>query len=127
MARPKKSRYVCNEPAYDSFSPNGISSDALQEEVVVMSVDEYEVFRLLDFEQITQQECAMQMKVARTTITEIYNQSRSKIADAIVNGKKLMIEGGNYELCEKAAHCCGRCGRECNGCKKECRKKEQEK
>ena len=59
MARPKKSRYVCNEPAYDSFSPNGISKEALQEKMVVMSVDEYEVFRLLDFEQITQQECCI--------------------------------------------------------------------
>ena len=107
MARPKKSRYVCNEPAYDSFSPNGISKEALQEEMVVMSVDEYEVFRLLDFEQITQQECAMQMKVARTTITEIYNQARSKIADAIVNGRQLTIEGGNYELCERRTNCLG--------------------
>ncbi len=103
MPRPKKSRHVCNEPVFDTFLPDG----STQAEAVVLSVDEYEVFRLLDYEQITQKECAMQMKVARTTITEMYNQVRYKIADAIVNGKTLTIEGGNYKLCERRANCVG--------------------
>ena len=107
MARPKKNRYVCNEPEYGSFSPDGISKDELTDEVIVISVDEYEVFRLLDYEKITQSECAFQMKVARTTVTEIYNQVRYKIADAIVNGKKLVIKGGNYDLCSRRENCVG--------------------
>lgn len=107
MARPQKSRYVCNEPMYKSFSPDGISEEVSTDEVIVLSVDEYEVFRLLDYEKLTQKECAMQMKVARTTVTQIYNEIRHKIADAIVNGKRLVIEGGNYELCERRANCVG--------------------
>ena len=115
MARPQKSRYVCNKPKYQVFSPEGISEGNTQEilhnismeDVVILSVDEYEVFRLLDYENITQKECAFQMKVARTTVTKIYNQARQKIADAIVNGKRLVIEGGNYELCSRRENCVG--------------------
>lgn len=115
MARPQKFRYVCNKPKYQVFSPEGISerisqgesNNMLQENMVILSVDEYEVFRLLDYENITQKECAFQMKVARTTVTDIYNQARQKIADAIVNGKRLVIEGGNYELCARRENCVG--------------------
>ncbi len=107
MARPQKFRYVCNKPKYEIFSPEGISRENSDAEKVVLSVDEYEVFRLLDYENITQKECAFQMKVARTTVTDIYNQARQKIADAIVNGKQLVIEGGNYELCARRENCVG--------------------
>lgn len=111
MARPQKFRYVCNKPKYEVFSPECISQEVsgniLQQDAVVLSVDEYEVFRLLDYENITQKECAFQMKVARTTVTDIYNQARQKIADAIVNGKRLVIEGGNYELCARRENCVG--------------------
>ncbi|MBQ5850666.1 MAG: DUF134 domain-containing protein [Lachnospiraceae bacterium] len=111
MARPQKFRYVCNKPKYEIFSPECISQDSygniLHKETVILSVDEYEVFRLLDYENITQKECAFQMKVARTTVTDIYNQARQKIADSIVNGKRLLIEGGNYELCARRENCVG--------------------
>ena len=76
-------------------------------DAVILSVDEYEVFRLLDYEQITQRECAFQMKVARTTVTDIYNQARQKLADALVNGKRLIIDGGSYDLCERRNNCVG--------------------
>ena len=59
------------------------------------------------------------MNVARTTVQGIYNDARKKVADSLVNGKVLLIEGGEYRLCEgKEEHCrCGgcrkhRCGRE---------------
>ena len=67
----------------------------------------YEVLRLLDHESITQKGCACQMKVSRTTVTDIYDRVRRKIADAIVNGKGLTIEGGNYELCQRRKNCIG--------------------
>ena len=103
MARPVKRRYVCNTPEYASFSPDNINRD----DAVILSVDDYEVFRLLDYEQITQRECAFQMKVARTTVTDIYNQARQKLADALVNGKRLIIDGGSYDLCERRNNCVG--------------------
>ena len=84
-----------------------------------MTVDEYETIRLIDLEGYTQEECAAQMNVARSTVQGIYFEARKKLADSLVNGKMLLIEGGEYRLCEgKEEHCrCGgcwkhRCGRE---------------
>jgi len=64
----------------------------------VMSLDEFETIRLLDFEGLTQEQCAERMGVARTTVTAIYESARRKTAEALVNGKRLLIRGGNYRL-----------------------------
>jgi len=80
-------------PAFRSFSPD----DAEATGSVRMTVDEYEAFRLLDAEGLTQEACAARMNVARTTVTAIYDSSRKKIADALVNGKRLLIAGGCCE------------------------------
>ena len=66
----------------------------------MMTVDEYETIRLIDQLGLTQEECAEQMKVARTTVQGIYNDARKKLADVLVNAKKLVIEGGDYVLCD---------------------------
>jgi len=66
-----------------------------------MSVDEYETIRLIDIEGFTQEMCAKQMNVARTTIQGIYEVARRKVADTLVNGKVLLIEGGEYLLCDQ--------------------------
>ena len=65
----------------------------------------------MDYEGRTHEQCAAQMRVSRTTVTEIYERARHKVADALVNGRTLVIRGGNYEVCEGAcAHeCAGRC------------------
>jgi len=83
-----------------------------------MTVDEYEVIRLIDYENCTQEECAEQINVARTTVQSIYDNARKKIADVIVNGKKLVIEGGEYKLCDRFSENCGK------GCRKFCRRKD---
>jgi predicted DNA-binding protein (UPF0251 family) len=82
------------------------------EESVQMSVDEYETIRLIDLNNYTQEECANQMLVARTTVQAIYNSARKKLADALINNKILLIEGGNYQLCDGKASFCG--GRGCH-------------
>jgi predicted DNA-binding protein (UPF0251 family) len=69
-----------------------------------MTVDEYEAIRLIDLEGFTQEECAAQMQIARTTA-----EARAKIAQSLVNGKVLKIEGGDYQLCQGLA-----CGRGCH-------------
>ncbi len=94
MPRPKRRRFVCQEPDYICFHPEGISP--LEE--VILSVDEYEILRLVDFEKKTHQEAACQMQVSRTTATEIYEAARYKVADSLVNGKRLTIAGGNYQV-----------------------------
>jgi Predicted DNA-binding proteins len=81
---------------------------------VLLNIDEYEVIRLVDFEKLTQEQCAVQMGVSRTTITGIYDGARFKIADALINDKKLVIDGGDFILCEHNRECCGK------GCKHKC-------
>ncbi len=73
-----------------------------------MSVDEYETIRLIDLEGYNQEECAKQMNVARTTVQGIYARARVKIAKSLVNGKALVINGGNYQLCDDVIRGCGR-------------------
>ena len=70
-----------------------------------MGLDEYEVLRLIDLEGQQQEQAAAQMGVARTTAQAIYNAARRKVADCLVNGKTLRIEGGDVEVCEKRMHC----------------------
>lgn len=90
------------EPAYDRFVPDGISCG----EQITLTVDEYEVIRLIDLEKKTHSQCAELMNVSRTTITEVYETARCKIADSIVNGKFLVITGGNYQICNGSSECC---------------------
>lgn len=105
MARPRRCRKICTEPAYDSFKPEGISMG----EEITMTVDEYEVIRLVDLEKYTHEQCAERMGISRTTVTEIYESARYKLADSVVNGKKLHISGGDYQLCDgKNVFCCNR-------------------
>ena len=111
MPRPRRCRTVCRMPAFDMFSPQG--ADA--EERVVLTVDEYEIIRLIDLEKLTHEECAKQMGVSRTTVTECCESAHKKIADCIVNGKALTIQGGDYKVCEYAEVCFCRNRREGNG------------
>ena len=105
MARPTKARKICMEAAYDNFCPNGVPA----REKVIMTMDEYETIRLVDLEKCTHEQCAKQMGIARTTVTEIYESARYKMADSIVNGKTLEISGGNYRLCDGTAlFCCNK-------------------
>jgi len=77
-----------------------------------MTVDEYETIRLIDSEGFTQEECAKQMNIARSTVQGIYGAARKKLAESLINGKMLLIEGGEYRLCEGIGKGCGR------GCRK---------
>ncbi len=111
MARPSRCRRICREPDYDGFLPLGIPSG----EPVTLTVDEYEVIRLIDLEGLTHEQCGRQMEVSRTTVTEIYESARRKLADSIVHGKPLLIAGGHYRFCDGNAVCrqsaCGQSGR----------------
>ncbi len=109
MARPSRCRRVCEEPAFDRFAPCG--RDGVEE--VSLTVDEYEVIRLVDYEKKTHAQCAEQMDISRTTVTEIYEKARYKIADCLVNGKLLRIAGGNYQICRGRAAGGRGCGRHC--------------
>ncbi|MDY4060020.1 MAG: DUF134 domain-containing protein [Anaerovoracaceae bacterium] len=106
MARPMKWRRVCCLPDKNIFGPLG--SPPNEERRVTMTIDEYETVRLIDLDGFTQEECAKQMNVARTTIQGIYSEARKKLAEFLVEGKVLSIEGGEYRLCEDLGKGCGR-------------------
>ncbi|NLY71648.1 MAG: DUF134 domain-containing protein [Clostridiales bacterium] len=97
MARPRKFRRVCCLPERDLFGP--LTGPRSERDIINMTVEEYEVIRLIDMEGLMQEECAQRMNVARTTVQRIYAEARKKIAESLVLGKILKIEGGNYELC----------------------------
>ena len=94
MSRPIRCRRIERLPVFRSFSPDDIAA----EEQVEMTVDEFETIRLLDNEGLTQEACAARMNIARTTVTAIYDSARQKLADALVNGKRLLITGGHCEV-----------------------------
>lgn len=107
-------------PVSMGFEPVKKGNNKLQ---VVMTVDEYETIRLIDKQGLSQEECGEYMDVARTTVQQIYNEARKKIAEALVEGASLRIEGGNYVLCGTGEKGCGReekgCG--CGGCRSRCK------
>ena len=76
-------------------------------------MDEYEAVRLIDNEGFSQEECSGYMSIARTTVQQIYDSARKKIARALVEGLPLKIEGGDYRLCDGKEEYCG-----CGGCRK---------
>lgn len=106
MARPMKWRKVCSLPESNQFGP--LDSPEAEKHFVNMTVDEYETIRLIDLEGFTQEECAKQMSVARTTVQGIYAEARKKLAESLVNGKVLSIGGGEYRLCDETGGGCGR-------------------
>ena len=105
MPRPKKGRRVCGMPKVDYFGP--VATMENEQEDIIMSVDEYETIRLIDLEEFTQEQCAGQMNIARTTVQGIYNEARKKLAETLINGRRLKIEGGNYKLCNNLQKHCG--------------------
>ena len=94
MPRPTRSRRIEGYPEHWSFSPDN-ADDA---EEVILALDEYEAIRLIDRERLTQEQCAARMGVARTTVTAIYENARAKLAQVIVDGKRLRISGGSYQI-----------------------------
>ncbi len=102
MARPQRIKRVCRNPRYHSFAP---TDGAGAGHYVTLSVDEYESIRLIDMEGISREACAERMNIARTTAQAIYNSARKKIAESIVNGLELHIEGGSFMLCDGSAGC----------------------
>lgn len=104
MVRPKKCRHVAKAPEVDFYKPRGIPLIELEE--VNLTLDEFEALRLSDLEDLYQEEAASEMKVSRATFGNILKSAHAKIADAMINGKAIRIEGGIYRLKGKRRRCC---------------------
>ena len=107
MARPKKNRIVLNPPMYSDFKPAGVNGAKLEH--INLLLDEFEAFRLADFLQMTHEEAADEMGISRSSFTRLIEKSRKKIAEFIIKGKFLTINGGNVHFLKNLFKCedCG--------------------
>lgn len=96
MPRPRKCRLVKSEPCVALFKPRGIPAKML--ESVNLAFEELEAIRLKDLEGLEQTEAARQMNISRATFQRVLKSARTKLSDALINGKAIRIEGGNYAV-----------------------------
>ena len=107
MPRPFKCRHISCEPEVSYFKPRGIPISKLDE--VNLTVDEFESVRLADIEGMYQDEAAKEMNVSRQTFGNIVKSAHSKIADALVKGKAIRIDGGVYQMAQMRKFRCYEC------------------
>ena len=107
MPRPVKWRKVSFIPGVRCFLPTGVPQYELVE--VILKIEELEAIRLKDLEGLEQEACAAQMEVSRPTFQRILNIAREKVADALIKGKAIRIEGGNFtsNICPVVCMNCG--------------------
>ena len=107
MARPTKWRKIENVPVVPCFVPS--DKDIPEVEKNILKLEELEAIRLKDLEGLEQEECAFKMEVSRPTFQRILISAREKIADSLINGKSILIEGGNFTLniCPVKCSSCG--------------------
>ena len=108
MARPKRERIVHQPPLYSRFKPVGIRRGILEEST--LTLDEYEAIRLADYKGMDHEEASEEMEISRSTFTRLIEKARKKIALFLVEGKELIIEGGNIHFrgnilrCQQCGH-----------------------
>lgn len=107
MARPTKWRQIEHIPTVEFFVPAKQISDGIEENI--LKLEELEALRLKDLEGLEQEECAVRMHVSRPTFQRILLSAREKVADTLINGKAVRIEGGNFtrNICPVRCMDCG--------------------
>ena len=105
MSRPRKCRRVCHFPQTLAFYPEGNGGNPAGKDVI-LTLDENEGIRHIDHEGFLQEQCGSQMGIARTTVQQIYADARKKLADVLVEGLSLRIQGGDYRLCDGSGQFC---------------------
>ncbi|NWG02221.1 MAG: DUF134 domain-containing protein [Syntrophaceae bacterium] len=107
MARPRNCRRVGFIPESNYFKPRGVPLSMLED--VILTVDEFEAIRLADLENLYQEQAAEKMKVSRPTFGRIIDSAHQKVAEALVTGKALKIEGGEFEMAVMRKFVCYDC------------------
>jgi len=108
MGRNKKDRIVKYNPDVNYFKPRGIPMFDLEE--VALTVDEREALRLADLLGMSHEDAGKEMGVSRATFGRIVQNARKTIADAMINGKAILIEGGNFQVVDEFRRFnCGNC------------------
>ncbi len=96
MTRPKKPRFIQGLPVANMFVPNVVSPWGKRE--VILTLEGFEAIRLVDFQGLDHETAAKMMNVSRQTFGRILSEARAIVADALVMGKILKIEGGDFVL-----------------------------
>lgn len=96
MPRPKIRRRISSMPDVTYFKPAGVRMSDLDE--VILTIDEYEVVKLIDLEGIEQGRAGKQMKISQPTLSRLLKSARKKLSEAIIKGKSIRIQGGNYKM-----------------------------
>ena len=107
MPRPKSNRVVHEPPLFTEFKPLGVRAPSLEK--VELTLDEFEAFRLADQLNLSHAEAADEMGISRSTFSRLIEQARNKIADFIIQGKMLTINGGKIHFRTNTIRCqsCG--------------------
>ena len=100
MVRPQKHRRVAFNPEISYFKPRGIPMFDLEE--VRLTVDQREAIRLSDLLGMSHEDAGHRMGVSRATFGRIVQRARKAVADALINGKAITVEGGSYKLVSTA-------------------------
>lgn len=87
--RPRRFRRISFNPSVYYFKPSGIPMSELQE--TYLERDELEALKLHDVQSLDQVSAAKQMGISQPTFARILDSAYKKIADAIVNGKAIVI------------------------------------
>lgn len=103
MPRPLKCRRIFCNPNYRYFKPKGISLMNLSE--INLTLDELEAIRLADKEGLYQEDAAKKMNISRQTFGNILDSAHKKIAEFLIEGKALKIEGGEVKMMERYFVC----------------------
>ena len=103
MPRPLRWRNVSSLPRVNFFTPVGLPAYPLKE--VCLFIEEVEAIRLKDLEGLDQEECAKRMRISRPTFHRVLENARRKLADALLNGKPIRIEGGNFGMATQRFKC----------------------
>lgn len=94
MPRPKRPRHIISRPGIRKFGPEGMDT----EQQIVISLEEVEAVRLIDYEGMDQSGAAQIMNVSRQTVGRILKLGRFKLAKAVVEGHRLKVQGGCYKV-----------------------------
>ncbi len=111
MARPKRLRRLAFSPPAHSFHPANEKRCLLQQELIVLTMDEFEALRLADLECNSQEDAAKKMGISRSTFGRIIESARSKVARALVEGCRIEITGGSFKFGRGKHLQCPRCRR----------------
>ena len=107
MPRPQKKRSVHRPPVYSGFKPIGVTTRFLDD--LTLSLDEFEAIRLADYQGKDHSESAGEMEISRSTFSRLVERARRKVAQFLVEGKHLQIEGGEVHF-ERNLMQCDDCG-----------------